>query len=78
MHHLYSDIRTIFNGRSLKQSIDHNIMRNPNSMFLVPFTDDEVLKVTSKLKGNFPLAIHTYPIQLKHFRYTYTNVNKMQ
>jgi hypothetical protein len=30
-----------------------NIKLNRNSMFLAPVTEDEVLNVTSKLKGKF-------------------------
>jgi hypothetical protein len=33
-----------------------NIKRDPNSMFLAPVTEDEVLNVNSKLKGKFSVG----------------------
>jgi hypothetical protein len=38
-----------------------NIKHNPNSMFLAPVTEDEVLNVTSKLKGKFAAGCDEIP-----------------
>jgi hypothetical protein len=38
-----------------------NITHNPNSMFLVPVTEEEVLMVTSKLKGKFSAGYDEIP-----------------
>jgi hypothetical protein len=39
----------------------NNITHNPNSVFLVPVTGEEVLKVTSKLKGKFSAGYDEIP-----------------
>jgi hypothetical protein len=38
-----------------------NITHNPNFMFLVPVTEEDVLKVTSKLKGKFSAGYDEIP-----------------
>jgi exonuclease III len=38
-----------------------NITQNPNSMFLVPVTEEEVLKITSKLKGKISAGYDEIP-----------------
>jgi hypothetical protein len=38
-----------------------NIIHNPNSMFLLPVTEEEVQKVTSKLKGKFSAGYDEIP-----------------